>query len=355
MRGLASLYRNNFDILLFQLSNFLYSPLLYFLLGNRATESSLFILKTIYLVEVYLAVPVVIFYFNQRRTAEMVDTSGRHLYDGIALIKLAFSILTAFVVIYILKAAEPALLPIILASFFGNAITPHWLLTRHNYTVFTMTSLAFRALVLLLVLFGQDGLILACYAASLLLPGLFSFFYFRVRQPVIEQTRISTKILTLVGFGLLPMVRNFATSTLLLALLSSAPTQNLSLYATIERIIRSSFSFMVPYLLRANLRGSIPQFSHPLISLTLALGAALIYYFRPDEIIAWLIAAALVLSLDLIVFIHSERVGSELVSNLFYLLLGGIVVAAIFSPERSYLLLSLLALFPLLMKKTAGS
>ncbi|MCS7068715.1 MAG: hypothetical protein RMK51_03135 [Meiothermus sp.] len=352
MRKPRALNRANLDILLFQLSNFLFSPLLYFLLGKGHLEKGVELVQKIYLIEVYLAVPVVIFYFNQQRIAEAVEVFGRALYDGIGVAKLVFSFFMALIVVYLLKATEPSMFFILLICFFGNAITPHWMLSMHSYTVFTAFALLLRLIVLLTVLFGLQDYVLMSYAASLLLPGLFTFFYYRQCFPKKEGFDFARQIAQLLSIGLLSLVRNFSTSSLLMVLLSSVPASALPAYAASERFIRSGFSFLVPYILRLNLSKGLRVGEYLVPMLLASIGAAFIYYHSPNEWLLWLLAASLVLAADLLAFLQSEQKGSEVANMGLYLLPFILLAVGIAGIAQFYTLLLVLLFIPLILKRS---
>jgi len=355
MKKWAALLQSNADILVFQLANFAYSPLLYFLLGSGRLNNSSDLLKTVYLIEVYLAVPAVIFYFNQRRISAQLEAAGKPLYDSIALAKLALSLLTALVLVFALKAVEPLMLPVLVACFFGNAITPHWLLSKHSYTLFTLVSLALRLVVLSSVLLGKSDYFLAAYTASLMAPGLYAYLYFRSHLPSASKTSVWSALASLVAPGTISLVRNFTASTLLFLVLAIVPANALAVYTVVERIIRSGFSFVVPYVLRANLRSGIRSQIPLSPLLIMAVMASYLYASRPETYWLLLFLAILVLALDLFAFIHSERAGSELASKTAYVLFFALTGLALTGFLQFYLLLLLLVVLPQMVKRTGSA
>ena len=350
MKKVGSIIGNNIDILFFQLSNFAYSPLLYFLLGRDWVDNGLELLKIIYLVEVYLAVPTVMFYFNQRKVSTLVDAIGKPLYDAIAIAKIFLSLFVGLLLVFILNKVEARLLVFLLLCFIGNAITPHWLLSRHSYTGFTLVSFVFRLLVLISTFFLFEQLVLIFYTASLLVPGLFAFAYFRKRVSPGTEKRVLPAIANIITSGSISMIRNFATSTLLISIIALVPANTLSLYATLERMVRSGFSFVVPYILRINLKKGIGMEVRTLPILLFTIGASLIYFYQPGSYLLLLLLATLVLSLDLLAFIFSEQVGSSLTSRFSFVLIGVLFVLSFYGFYPFYTLLLLLGLISLLVR-----
>ncbi len=351
MKKWASLFKGNADILLFQIANFVYSPLLYLLLASGYLHNGTELLKIVYIIEVYLAVPAVIFYFNQKKISALLEVSGRLLYDSIALAKFALGLLTALVLVYVLKVSEPSLLPIFLASFFGNAVTPHWLLSKHGYTTFTLVSFALRLVVLVGVLLGHGDYFLIAYVASLLVPGLFAYFYFRPHIPAGSKKAILPALTSLIAPGIISLTRNFTTSILLTLVLGVVPSHALAQYTILERIVRSGFSFVVPYILRANLKSEIRPRISLLPLLAMAIMACYLYTEQPESYILLLLLAVLILSLDLIAFIHSERAGSALISKTAYGILFALAGLALAGVQQFYMLVTLLVLLPLLVQQ----
>lgn len=349
MEKVKKIFSSNLDILFFQISNFAYSPLLYYLLGSGHLDNGLDLLKTIYLIEVYLAVPTVIFYFNQRKISALVDTFGRPLYDAIAAMKILLSLVTSFVIVFVLKTLEPQLLSIFIFCLIGNAITPHWLLSRHSYSRFTLALSIFRLSVLITIFLGAEKLLLPLYTVSLLAPGLYAFVYFRNKIPTAAGASVWLVVASIGASGSISLVRTFATSTLLFSIIGLVPANTLSLYATLERVMRSGFSFMVPYILRLNLRKGIYVKSRFLPILLLTTGALSIYLFNPSSYLLCLLLAVLILSLDLLAFIFSEQVGSSLASRSYFFVIIGLSTAALFGFYSFFMLLTLLALLPFLV------
>lgn len=350
MKKVGSIIGKNIDILSFQLSNFAYSPLIYFLLGRDWVDNGLELLKIIYLVEAYLAVPTVMFYFNQRKISTLVDAIGKPLYDAIGIAKVFLSLLVGLLLVFGLNKAETGLLIFLVLCFLGNAIIPHWLLSQHSYTGFTLVLFAFRLLVLISIFFSSEQIILVFYTASLLVPGLLSFAYFRRRVPSGSKERVLPAIASIITSGSVSIIRNFATSTLLTSIIAMVPANTLSLYATLERMVRSGFSFVVPYILRINLKKGIGMKTRTLPILILAIGASLIYFYQPSSYMLLLLLAMLVLSLDLLAFILSEQVDSSLISRFSLVLVGALFVLSLHGSYSFYALLLLLGLISFLAR-----
>lgn len=355
MKKVRGIIDSNIDILFFQLSNFAYSPLLYFLLGRDRVDNGLELLKVIYLVEAYLAVPTVVFYFNQRKISTLVDAIGRPLYDAIAIAKIFLSLFVGLSLVFILNKMEAGLLVFSILCFVGNALTPHWLLSQHSYTGFTLVSSGFRLLVLISTFFLSEQLILAFYTASLLVPGLFAFAYFRKRVPSGSGENILQAIANIMTSGSISIMRNFATSTLLISIMTLVPANTLPLYATLERMVRSGFSFVVPYILRVNLKKGLGMEVRTLPILLFTIGASLIYFYQPSSYLLLLLLATLVLSLDLLAFIFSEQAGSSLISRFSFVLIGALFVLSLHGFYSFYKLLLLLGLISLLVRSPSHS
>ncbi|WP_337869746.1 hypothetical protein [Meiothermus sp.] len=352
MKRLEKILRSNIDILFFQISNFAFSPLLYFLLGSGRLENGLDLLKTIYLIEVYLAVPAVIFYFNQRKISALVDIFGKPLYDAIAVVKILLSVATGLVMVFVSKAIELQLLSVFILCLVGNAITPHWLLSQYSYTRFTLAAFIFRLGVLAATFFGFEQLLLPLYTVSLLAPGLFAYAYFRNKISKGSGAPVWPVVASIGASGSISLVRTFATSTLLFSIIGLVSPNTLSIYATLERVIRSGFSFMVPYILRLNLRRGIHMKTQLLPILLLVAGALTIYFFHAHSYLLLLLLAVMILSLDLIAFIFSEQVGSNLASRSYYIVIIGLFVVSFFGFYSFLVLLALLALLPFLVRSS---
>jgi len=356
MKRLVTFLGGNTDILVFQLTNVVYGPLLYLLLGNDPIENGNQLLKTIYLIEVYLALPTVIFYFNQRRISVLVENFGQPLYDSIAAIKLALSILTALTLVFALNIAEVGLLPAMIACMSGNAITPHWMLSHHSYTRFTLITLALRLVVLVSAFLGIKQHFLAVYASSLLIPGSYAFFYFRTKVPLATGEKVWHALTSIATSGSVSLVRNFASSTMLASVLALVPPSVLPLYAASERLMRSGFSFLVPYILRINLKSSLQLKARIFLVTGIAATAFLLYYQQFSSYVLLLMLAAMILSLDLLAFIQSEQSNSELISMVAYIYLYSLALFALLGHFQFYILLiALTSLFFLLKPQSKPS
>jgi len=356
MKRLVTFLGGNTDILVFQLTNVVYGPLLYLLLGNDPIENGNQLLKTIYLIEVYLALPTVIFYFNQRRISVLVENFGQPLYDSIAAIKLALSILTALTLVFALNIAEVGLLPAMIACMFGNAITPHWMLSYYSYTRFTLITLALRLVVLVSAFLGIEQHFLVVYASSLLIPGLYAFFYFRMKVPLATGEKVWHALTSVATSGSVSLVRNFTSSTLLASVLALVPPSVLPLYAASERLMRSGFSFLVPYILRINLKSSLQLKARIFLVTGIAAIAFLLYYQQFSSYVLLLMLAAMILSLDLLAFIQSEQSNSELISKVAYIYFYSLALFALLGHFQFYILLiALTSLFFLLKPQSKPS
>jgi hypothetical protein len=246
----------NFDIITFQISNFLYSILIINFSQRFTDVNYASAVQYFFVVDSFIALPVLPFYFNSKMTIFYLKKFQKKFYDSMFALRFFFASVVTVYIFFIGESVFTQIKILLLTAFLqivGNCLIPHWHLNSEGYNFLNILQFIFRGVSIFCLFFLEKfEFFVIVHSLVVLIPGVWLFVLVRpkYKNSEVNLSEITEAFKNIFSIGSFVVFKNYLVSNALTLVFYSFSGQNIQLYANLDRFLRSGFSVLMPHFIR---------------------------------------------------------------------------------------------------------